>query len=204
MSEKRARGAARKGSGRAVRKPLGKEELRSRGAGWREVAPASEAREEAKAPARKSSRPRKARDKRVRPDKQKDRKEKNSRLRAKLLSPRVVIIVVVLAACSAFVFSPLMRDLDSASKRRKVEAKLKEEKAKTSKLQQEMKGASSKQYVEQEARKQRLVSPGETLYLVTTEGGAQVKYRVKNLQSMDEAWARIRLMMNCKPSKTGP
>lgn len=167
--------------------------------GWREVAPAksekaSTGRE--KESRRHARRPRKAGEVEKLSARGATRDKKKETTRDRRISPRVVIIVVLLAACAAFAFSPLMRDIDAVSKRRKVEAKLTEEKTRTAQLERELKVAKSKQYVEQEARKQRLVAPGETLYLVTTDTGGNVKYRVKKIQSMDEAWNRVNIMMN--------
>jgi hypothetical protein len=170
-----------------------------RDAGWREVKPAEnkkDAAAEGRERKRRRTRPRKAKKVEKSASKaSKDGKEKK-RVWGRRVSPRVVILVIVFAACAAFAFSPLMRDIDAVSKRKKVEAKLKDEKTTTEKLQRKLKDAASKLYVEQEARKQRLVAPGETLYLVTTDGDTHVSYRVKNLQSMEEAWERIRVMTN--------
>jgi len=189
-----ARPSAPKGAGPKDNAPKGARPKRD--AGWREVKPAEGAKDQAEVRERKRrrrSRPAKAKAVEKSSAKASDSRE-NKRGRGVRISPRVVILVVVVAACAAFAFSPLMRDIDAVSKRKKVESKLKSEKATTEKLEARLKEAASKLYVEQEARKQRLVAPGETLYLVTTDGESRVSYRVKNLQSMDEAWERIRVM----------
>ena len=187
-------------SKRAASRPSPAKRVASRrDAGWREVKPAEnkkDATAEGRERKRRRTRPRKAKKAEKSATKaSKDGREKK-RGWGRRVSPRVVILFIVFAACAAFAFSPLMRDIDAVSKRKKVEAKLKDEKATTEKLQSQLKDAASKLYVEQEARKQRLVVPGETLYLVTTDGDNHVSYRVKNLQSMEEAWERIRVMTN--------
>lgn len=78
------------------------------------------------------------------------------------------------------------------------EAELARQKAATASLEKEVQEARSLEYVEKEARGQRMVAPGEVLYLVTPEESeTKVEYRVKNLQSMDEAWERVRRMLKC-------
>ena len=113
------------------------------------------------------------------------------------VSPRVVILAILAVVFVAFAFGPTMRNLDATSRLRKKEAELKRQRSITGALEKQVTEADSLHYIEAEARRQRLVMPGEILYLVTSEDeGNKVEHRLKNLQSMDEAWERIRQMMS--------
>lgn len=119
------------------------------------------------------------------------------------ISPRFVIIAILAVVFIAFAFGPTMRNLEATSRLKKKEAELRRQRSLTDDLEKQVKEARSLRYVEAEARRQRMVLPGEVLYLVSSEDEAnRVEYRVKNLQSMDEAWERIRQMMN-PPSTRG-
>ena len=114
------------------------------------------------------------------------------------LSPRVVILALLLLLFVGFALGPTLRNLEANSRLKKKEAELKKQRSCTESLESEVEEASSMSYIEEEARKQRMVTPGEVLYIVTSDGdGSGVEYRVKNLQSMDEAWERVRRMFNC-------
>ena len=96
-----------------------------------------------------------------------------------------------------------MRNLEATSRLKKKEAELRWQESMTAALEKQVAGARSLMFVETEARRQRLVKRGEVLYLVTSEDeGSKVEYRVKSLQSMDEAWERVRQMIS-PPSARG-
>jgi len=119
--------------------------------------------------------------------------------RLREISPRPVIMIMLLAIFLAFSFGPTTRNIAATSELRKEEAELRKERELTSALDREVVEARSMGYVEMEARRQRLVLPGETLYLVTPadEGRSCIRYRVKGFQTMDEAWESVRRRMNC-------
>lgn len=118
------------------------------------------------------------------------------------ISARTAILVILLAIFVAFAVGPVTRNLEATARLKKKEAELKEQESATASLEEEVREARSLEYVEKEARRQRLVAPGEVLYLVTPdESESEVEYRVKNLQSMDEAWERVRQMLNCTHSR---
>lgn len=126
------------------------------------------------------------------------REDSRARRLLSRVSPRTAIVLVLVAFFIAFAFGPTMRNLEATSKLKQKEAELAREREYTASLEEEVEEASSLQYIEEEARKQRMVSPGEVLYVVTTEDECQeIEYKVKNFQSMDEVWERVRLMMNC-------
>lgn len=107
--------------------------------------------------------------------------------------------VVWLAIASLFVclsVSPVSRNLEATSRLHRMEAELDEQKSITRALEREVAEAESLEYIEREARRQRLVAPGEVLYLVTTEGSKEVEVKIKAIQSMDEAWERVREMLH--------
>lgn len=117
------------------------------------------------------------------------------------VSPRFVIIAILAVVFIAFAFGPTMRNLEATSRLKKKEAELRQQSSLTDDLEKQVKEARSLRYVEAEARRQRMVMPGEVLYLVSSEDeGKKVEYRVKSLQSMDEVWERVRQMMS--PSST--
>ena len=119
------------------------------------------------------------------------------------ISPRFVIIAILAVVFVAFAFGPTMRNLEATSRLKKKEAELRQQRSLTDDLEKQVKEARSLRYVEAEARRQRMVLPGEVLYLVSSEDEAnRVEYRVKSLQSMDEAWERVRQMMS-PPSTRG-
>lgn len=130
-------------------------------------------------------------------------KRKATGLLLSKVSPRMVIMVILCAFFVAFAVGPTLRNLDATARLKKKEVELEAEKKTTTSLDDEVKEAKSLEYVEKEARRQRMVSPGETLYLVTSaDSSSKVRYRVKNLQSLDEAWERVRVMINCGYSRS--
>lgn len=116
------------------------------------------------------------------------------------VSPRAAIFLALVVLFAVLSASPVTRNLEATTRADRIERELKKERAVTESLEREVAEARSLEYVEREARKQRLVAPGEVLYLVTTEGPEnEVTYRVKALQSMEEAWARVRQMLHSVP-----
>lgn len=116
------------------------------------------------------------------------------------VSPRALMLLALLAVFAVLSFSPVARNLEATTRAGNRESELKKERALTESLEKEVAEACSLEYVEKEARKQRLVAPGEILILVTTDGPEnEVTYRVKALQSMEEAWARVRRMLHSIP-----
>ena len=125
------------------------------------------------------------------------RERKNLATRLSRVSPRVVILAILAVVFIAFAFGPTMRNLEATSRLKEKEAEFRRQRSLTDALEKQVAEARSLRYVEAEARRQRMVMPGEILYLVTSEDeGNKVEYRVKSLQSMDEAWERIRQMMS--------
>jgi len=130
------------------------------------------------------------------------RENKPKAFRAKLVgvSPRTVILLILLVIFIVLAISPVTGNLEATGRLRKINDELKKEKAVTDSLEKEVSEARSIEYVEREARKQRMVAPGEILYLVTAGSSeSEVKYRVKALQSMEEAWERVRQMLHSVP-----
>jgi cell division protein FtsB len=124
--------------------------------------------------------------------------------RAKLagVSPRTVILLILLVIFIVLSVSPVTRNLEATARLRKMNDELKKEKAVTDSLEKEVSEARSMEYVEKEARRQRMVAPGEILYLVTVGGsGSEVKYRVKALESMEEARERVKEMLHSVPRR---
>lgn len=118
------------------------------------------------------------------------------------VSPRTVIILILAAVFIALSASPVARNFEATSNLRAMEKELSRQRETTKSLEKEVAQAQSLGYIEQEARRQRLVAPGELLYLVTTDAeGPKVEYRIKALQSMDEAWERVRQMLHCTASR---
>lgn len=116
------------------------------------------------------------------------------------VSPRALILLALLVLFAVLSVSPVTRNIEATTRAAERESELKKERAATESLEREVAEARSLEYVEKEARRQRLVAPGEILYLVTTEGPEnEVTYRVKALQSMEEAWARVRQMLHSIP-----
>lgn len=114
------------------------------------------------------------------------------------ISPRVVIPTLLLVVFIALSASPVARNFEATSKLKAAERELARQQETTRELNAEVAQARSMEYIEQEARHQRMVAPGEVLYLVTTDAkGPEVEYRIKALQSMDEAWERVRQMLHC-------
>ena len=116
------------------------------------------------------------------------------------VSPRTVMLLILFLLFVVLSVSPVTRNLEATARLKKMEGEFKKQQAVTESLQREVAEADTLDYVEKEARKQRLVAPGEILYLVTTDvGNDKVEYRVKALQSMHEAWARVRQMLYSIP-----
>ncbi len=116
------------------------------------------------------------------------------------ISPRKVMLLILFVLFVVLSVSPVTRNLEATARLKKMEGEFKKQQAVTESLQKEVTEANTLDYVEKEARKQRLVAPGEILYLVTTDGeNNEVEYRVKALQSMQEAWARVRKMLYSVP-----
>ena len=111
-----------------------------------------------------------------------------------------MILLILLVIFIVLAISPVTGNLEATGRLRKINDELKKEKAVTDSLEKEVSEARSIEYVEREARKQRMVAPGEILYLVTAGSSeSEVKYRVKALQSMEEAWERVRQMLHSVP-----
>jgi hypothetical protein len=118
------------------------------------------------------------------------------------VSPRTVILLILVAVFIALSASPVARNFEATTNLRALERELSTQRETTKSLEKEVAQAQSLSYIEQEARRQRLVAPGELLYLVTTDAaGPRVEYRIKALQSMDEAWERVRQMLHCTASR---
>lgn len=117
------------------------------------------------------------------------------------VSPRTVIILALFVLFVVLSVSPVSRNLEANTRLNRLEGELKNQKAVTESLERDVGEAGTLDYVEKEARKQRLVAPGEILYLVTTDDDSEneVKYRVKAIQSKEEAWARVRQMLHSVP-----
>ncbi len=114
------------------------------------------------------------------------------------VSPRIVVVAILLAVFIALSASPVARNIEATGQLRAMERELEGQMRTTKRLESEVQQARSLEYIEQEARRQRLVAPGEVLYLVTTDAeGPDVEYRVKAFQSMDEVWERVRRMLHC-------
>jgi cell division protein FtsB len=116
------------------------------------------------------------------------------------ISPRTVMILALFVLFVVLSVSPVTRNLEATTRLNSLEGELKNQRAVTESLEKDVAEAGTLDYVEKEARKQRLVAPGEILYLVTTDSSEnEVKYRVKAIQSKDEAWARVRQMLHSVP-----
>jgi cell division protein FtsB len=114
------------------------------------------------------------------------------------LSPRTVIILLLFVIFIALSASPVVRNLEATGKLKAMERELEKQRKTTASLEKEIDVARSPSYIEEEARRQRMVEPGEVLYLVTTDAAEpRVEYRLKALQSMDEAWEIIRKVLHC-------
>ena len=111
-----------------------------------------------------------------------------------------MILLVLLVMFIVLSISPVTRNLEATGRLSRMEAELKKEEAVTESLEKEVKKAGSADYVVKEARKQHMVAPGEIPYLVTTDQPeGEIQYRVKALQSREEAWARVRQMLHSVP-----
>jgi len=141
----------------------------------------------------------KARMKKPEPARKKRAAEAGSRARFLLrLSPRTVIILLLFVIFIALSASPVARNLEATGKLKAMERELATQHKTTVALEKEIEQARSPSYIEEEARRQRMVAPGEVLYLVTTDAAEpRVEYRLKALQSMDEAWEMIRKVLHC-------
>jgi cell division protein FtsB len=114
------------------------------------------------------------------------------------LSPRTVIIILLFVIFIALSASPVARNLEATGQLKAMERELATQRKTTAALEKEIDQARSPSYIEEEARLQRMVAPGEVLYLVTTDAAEpKVEYRLKALQSMDEAWEMIRKVLHC-------
>ncbi|MDD5748798.1 MAG: septum formation initiator family protein [Actinomycetota bacterium] len=121
-----------------------------------------------------------------------------------VVSPRLIILVSLGVFFVCVSFGPISRNIESTGKLREKEEELATEKRTTEKLEKEVKGAHTMEYVEKEARKQRMIMPGEILYVINREGDfSGTKYKIKDIQSMEEAWERVRLFMNCMAPYSG-
>lgn len=126
----------------------------------------------------------------------------NRRRGLRAISPRFVIIVMLLIIFVALAAGPVARNIEATSRLRAQEKELALEQKTTKALEKEVEEARSMAYIEEEARRQRLVAPNEILYLVTTDAAEpEVEYRLKSMQSMDEAWERIRQALHCGASR---
>jgi hypothetical protein len=136
--------------------------------------------------------------------KQRGRQERKTwAVRLSRISPRVVILAILAVVFIAFAFGPTMRNLEATFRLKQKGAELKQQRSITDALEKRVKEARSLRYVEAEARRQRLVKPGEVLYLVSSKDeGDKIEYRLKSLQSMDEAWERIGQMMSPPGTRT--
>ncbi|MFH1149775.1 MAG: septum formation initiator family protein [Actinomycetota bacterium] len=122
--------------------------------------------------------------------------------KASHVSPRTIVWLLLAALFLCLSISPVSRNLEATTRLHRIKAELDEQKAVTSALEREVAEAESLEYIEREARRQRLVAPGEVLYLVTTEGEEKVEFKIKAIQSMDEAWERVREMLHS--NRRGP
>ncbi|MHB8895246.1 MAG: FtsB family cell division protein [Candidatus Geothermincolia bacterium] len=133
---------------------------------------------------------------------QKETRREKTRWNWRTVSPRTVVIVILFVVFIALSASPVARNFDASGKLRAMERELADQQKTTKSLQKEVAQARSLEYIEQEARRQRMVGPGEVLYLVTTDQeGPKVEFKLKALQSMDEAWERVRQMLHCTASR---
>lgn len=122
--------------------------------------------------------------------------------KASNISPRTIVWLLIAALFLCLSISPVSRNLEATTRLHSIQAELDEQKAVTRALEREVAEAESLEYIEREARRQRLVAPGEVLYLVTTEGEEKVEFKIKAIQSMDEAWERVREMLHS--NRRGP
>lgn len=132
------------------------------------------------------------------PRKRKERRSLQPGL-LKRISPRSIIFLILLGVFIAFSIGPITRNIEATSRLKAEEKKLAEEKNTTDGLKKEVKEARSLEHIEEEARSQHMVAPGETVYVITSgaeKGDTDVQ--IKNLQSMDEAWGRVQQLLNCK------
>lgn len=107
--------------------------------------------------------------------------------------------LLLFAMFVAVAVGPVSSNMESSGRLEAKEKELAEEREITAELREQVRKAKTLRYVEEEARRQRLVAPGETLYIVAPEGSeGEVEYRAKGIQSMDEAWERVRKMLCCK------
>jgi type II secretory pathway component PulM len=116
------------------------------------------------------------------------------------ISPRTAILLMLFALFVVLSISPVTRNLEATGRLKRMQDELKEQKATTESLEEDVTEAKSLEYIEIEARKQRLVAPGEILYLMTTDDDEnQIRYRVRALQSLEEAWERVQRMLHSTP-----
>jgi hypothetical protein len=129
-------------------------------------------------------------------------KKGTRRLTLRSISPRTVLVGILFVLFFALSASPVARNLEATGKLKTVEKELARQQKITRSLENEVDQARSLSYIEQEARKERLVAPDEILYLVTTDSAEpNVEYRLKALQSMDEAWELVRKFLHCTAAR---
>jgi len=134
--------------------------------------------------------------------KETSRRPLRERFSRRSVSPRAVILFILFAVFIALSASPIARNMEATGHLKAMERELASQQKSTATLESEVKAAQSLGYVEQEARRQRLVAPGEVLYLITTDSKEPtVEYRLKALQSMDEAWENVRQALHCTASR---
>lgn len=137
------------------------------------------------------------------PGKRKEQSEPRPGL-LKHITPRSVIFIILLGVFIAFSIGPITRNIEATSRLKAEEKKLAVEKKTTDALKREAKEARSLEHIEEEARSQHMVAPGETVYVVTSDTDkGDTGIELKNLQSMDEAWGRVQQLLNCKYEKPG-
>lgn len=122
----------------------------------------------------------------------------NTLARLARVSPRTYVMIAVVVLFLVLSVSPVTRNIEATHRLRDMESELNKQKALTASLEKDVEEAKSLEYIEKEARRQRLVAPGEVLYLISSEqDDSSIHYKVKSLQSMDEAWERLRRMLHC-------
>lgn len=115
------------------------------------------------------------------------------------ISPRTVIFIILMGVFIAFSIGPITRNMEATSRLKAKEQELAAEKKTTEDLKKEAKEARSLEHIEEEARGQHMVAPGETVYVITSDTNSKdADIKIKNLQNMDEAWGRVQQLLNCR------
>lgn len=132
----------------------------------------------------------------------KTRRGKNKRgkgsKRSWSFTPRTALVVILFALFIALSASPVARNLEATSRLKAAERELAKQRQVTRSLEREVEEARSFSFIEEEARKSRMVAPGEVLYLVTTDAEeSKVQFRIKAFQSEEEVRERVRQMLDC-------